>query len=43
MKLGHLIEYDYKNIFFFKNHTKRRGRETSSRTLFVFLKKLYIR
>ena len=38
MKLGHLIEYDQKKNFFFKNHTKRRGRETSSRTLFAFLK-----
>ena len=37
MKLGQLIEYNNRNIFIQKL-CKKRGRETSSRPLFIFLK-----
>ena len=39
MKFGQLIEYNKRNIFFQKL-CRKWGRETSSRTLFIFLKRL---
>ena len=42
MKLDQLIEYNKRNIFF-QNLCKKWGRETSSRPLFIFLRKLDMR
>ena len=42
MKFAQVIEYSKKNVFLQKS-CKKRGRETSSRSLFAFLKKLDIR
>ena len=42
MKFAQVIEYSKKNVFLQKS-CKKRGRETSSRRLFAFLKKLDIR
>ena len=39
MKFGQLMEYNNRNIFLQKL-CRKRGRETSSRPLFVFLKSL---
>ena len=42
MKFGLLIKYSMRNIFF-KKSCRKRGRDTNSRPLFAFLKKLYVR
>ena len=42
MKLDQLIEYNKRNIFF-QNLCEKWGRETSSRRLFIFLRKLNMR
>ena len=42
MKFAEVIEYSKKNVFLQKS-CKKRGRETSSRRLFAFSKKLDIR
>ena len=41
MKLGQLVEYNKRN-FFFENYAEKLCKQTSSRPLFYFLKKLYI-
>ena len=42
MKLGHLIEYNKRHIFF-KNYAGNKAGEARSRPLFIFLKSLILR
>ena len=36
MKLGQLIEYNKRNVFFFKNYAENEAGKTSPRPLFIF-------